>query len=186
MKSFSAALVAVSILFTACSSEQEPVQVETTAVDATAALHQLFDDYFERNLELNPVRATAIGDYRHNDRLAITIGPEYREASNALDRDFLARLLEIDAEALSHNDRISYELFKLEREQSIEGERFPGYLQPINQFQSMTNFFVQMGSGTSLHPFKTVKDFHTQILMDGPLPLSVLEAKINDWVESQM
>ncbi|MDJ0904553.1 MAG: DUF885 family protein, partial [Woeseiaceae bacterium] len=31
-----------------------------------------------------------------------------------------------------------------------------------------------------------VKDFHTQILMDGPMPLSMLEAKIDDWVESQL
>ena len=31
-----------------------------------------------------------------------------------------------------------------------------------------------------------VKDFHTQVLMDGPMPLSMLEAKIDDWVESQM
>ena len=31
-----------------------------------------------------------------------------------------------------------------------------------------------------------VRDFHTQILMDGPLPLSVLEAKIDRWVESQI
>ncbi len=31
-----------------------------------------------------------------------------------------------------------------------------------------------------------VKEFHRQVLMDGPLPLSMLEAKINDWVESQM
>jgi len=31
-----------------------------------------------------------------------------------------------------------------------------------------------------------VKDFHTQVLMDGPMPLSMLEAKINDWVAAQM
>ena len=31
-----------------------------------------------------------------------------------------------------------------------------------------------------------VKDFHTQILMDGPLPLSMLESKIDDWIASQM
>ena len=31
-----------------------------------------------------------------------------------------------------------------------------------------------------------VKDFHTQVLMDGPMPLSMLEAKIDDWVESQL
>jgi len=31
-----------------------------------------------------------------------------------------------------------------------------------------------------------VQDFHTQVLMDGPMPLSMLEAKIDDWIESQM
>ena len=31
-----------------------------------------------------------------------------------------------------------------------------------------------------------VRDFHTQILMDGPLPLSVLEAKITRWVDAQL
>jgi len=31
-----------------------------------------------------------------------------------------------------------------------------------------------------------VKDFHTQVLMDGPMPLSMLEAKIDDWVAAQL
>ena len=31
-----------------------------------------------------------------------------------------------------------------------------------------------------------VKAFHNQVLMDSPLPLSMLEDKIDDWVESQL
>ncbi len=31
-----------------------------------------------------------------------------------------------------------------------------------------------------------VKAFHTQVLMDGPMPLSMLEDKIGDWVDSQL
>jgi uncharacterized protein (DUF885 family) len=31
-----------------------------------------------------------------------------------------------------------------------------------------------------------VKEFHRQVLMDGPMPLSMLEAKIDAWVESQL
>jgi uncharacterized protein (DUF885 family) len=31
-----------------------------------------------------------------------------------------------------------------------------------------------------------VKDFHTQVLMDGPMPLSMLADKIDDWVVSQL
>jgi uncharacterized protein (DUF885 family) len=31
-----------------------------------------------------------------------------------------------------------------------------------------------------------VRAFHTQVLMDGPMPLSMLEAKIQIWVDDQM
>lgn len=159
MSKFLPALLAASVFVASCGSEQQPVASEPASVDAADAMHALFDEYFERELELNPMRATSIGDYRYNDRLAITIGPEYRAATHAMDREFLARLLEIDSSGLSRNDRLSYEMFKLDREQSIESERFPGHLQPINQFRSMTNYFVQIGSGSGLHPFKTVKDY---------------------------
>jgi len=31
-----------------------------------------------------------------------------------------------------------------------------------------------------------VKDFHTEVLKDGPMPLSILEAKLDRWVNSQL
>ena len=31
-----------------------------------------------------------------------------------------------------------------------------------------------------------VKDFHTQVLKDGAMPLSMLEAKIDAWVDAQL
>ncbi len=159
MKSLTVGLVVASLFIAACGNDQAPATPAAGESEPAAAMQSLFDEYFERSLELNPMRATSIGDYRYNDRLANSIGPEYREASGALEREFLTRLLEIDPAGLSGNDRISYELFKLGREQSIEGERFPRHLQPINQFRSMTNYFVQIGSGKGLHPFKTVKHY---------------------------
>jgi uncharacterized protein (DUF885 family) len=119
----------------------------------------LFDEFFERELELNPLRASSIGDYRFNDQFANSIGPEHREASRQLDEIFLARLLNIDREQLSRQDRLSYDIFLLNREQSLEGERFPDHLQPMNQRLQTLNSFVQLGSGTSVHPFKTIKDY---------------------------
>jgi len=157
MRSLTAAVAAVSLVFAACTSEQ--AAVESPAADPTETLHALFDEFFERGLELNPVRATAIGDYRYNDKFSNSIGPEHRAASRQMDEEFLARLVAIDRSRLSRQDKLSYDMFKLNREQSIEGDRFPGHLQPINQFRSTLNFFVQMGSGTSLHPFKTVEHY---------------------------
>ena len=159
MKKSVAALFAVLVIVAACGKSQDITATDAVAIDAGAALHALFDEHFERDLEMNPLNATFIGDYRYNDRMANTNSPEYIAAAKAMDEEFLARLLEIDREQLNYQDQLSYDLFKINREQSLEGNQFPFELQPINQFYSMTNFFVQLGSGTSAHPFKTVKDY---------------------------
>ncbi len=157
MKNHVAALFAALFLVAACGQSKE--ETTTEVVDAGAALHALFDEHFERNLEMNPLSATFIGDNRYNDRLANSNSAEYRAAAEAMDKEFLARLLEIDRAELGYQDQLSYDLFRINREQSLEGNQFPFHLQPINQFYSITNFFVQLGSGTSAHPFKTVKDY---------------------------
>ena len=84
MKSFTAAVLAATLFLAACTAEQAPVEPQAEAADPTATLHALFDEFFERGLELNPVRATAIGDYRYNDKFANSIGPELRAASRAM------------------------------------------------------------------------------------------------------
>jgi uncharacterized protein (DUF885 family) len=157
MKALPTAMLAVALFIAACGNEQAEPLAEVA--DPTTSLHALFDEFFERGLELNPIRASTIGDYRFNDQFANSIGPEHREASRQLDEISLARLLDIDRSQLSRQDRLSYDLFRLNREQSLEGERFPGHLQPMNQRLQNLNSFVQLGSGTSVHPFKTIKDY---------------------------
>jgi uncharacterized protein (DUF885 family) len=163
MKFVTAAALAAALLVAACGKEQPAVEpaaeVPAAAAAPAEALQVLFDEFFERGLEMNPVRASAIGDYRFNDQYVNSLSPEYREASRQMDEEFLARLLEIDREQLSRQDQLSYDMFRLDREVNLEGDRFPGHLQPINQFYSPFNFFVQLGTGTSVHPFETVKHY---------------------------
>src|SRR5210317_2562600 len=155
---FRLSVLSAAVLFVAaCGSNEEPVATE--AVDPGVAMNAMFEEYVDRYLEMNPVRATFIGINRYNDRMANSNSPEYRAAAQAMDEEFLARLLEIDREQLSYQDQMSYDIFRINREESLEGNQFPFHLQPINQFYSITNFFVQLGSGASAHPFKTVKDY---------------------------
>jgi uncharacterized protein (DUF885 family) len=158
MRSLSAAMLAATLFISACGGGQQD-EVTEEAADAPARLATLFDEHFERNLKLNPMSATAIGDDRYDDRMAISMSQEYRDANRQLDEEFLARLLEIDRDALEYQEQLSYDIFRIRREQSLAGNEFPSYLQPMNQFYLMTNFFVQLGSGSSLHPFKTVKNY---------------------------
>jgi uncharacterized protein (DUF885 family) len=154
------AAAATLVVLAACGSKEEAaVPGPAEGVDAGAALHALFEEHFERALELNPLRATFIGDNRFNDRLAHSLSEEYRSAEEAMDREFLERLLEIDRGQLGYQDQLSYDIFRIDREESLEANEYPSHLQPLNQFRSMMNFFVQLGSGASAHPFKTVKDY---------------------------
>ena len=157
-------LVAVLALF-GCTQENDRSAAATSAtgeagpVDNAALLDELFEAYFEEILELNPLYATFIGDNRYNDRLANSLSPEYREKSRALERKYLGALLAIDNGDFGGQDLLSYEIFRLDRETSIAGERFPGDLLPLNQSFSLASFFAVMGSGQSVQPFATVSDY---------------------------
>ena len=114
-------LLAAVLSIAACSGEQQATEPPADADDASVTLNALFDEFFKRNLELNPLRATMIGDDRYDDRLANSIGPEYRAANTAMEQEFLQRLLEIDRGALPRQDQLSYDLFEFDRRLAAGG-----------------------------------------------------------------
>ena len=169
MKNFIAAIL---IVFTMAACDRSGTEAPKTSnqpaatapsadakAEAAKSLHAVFDDFWEKTMQLNPVYATYVGDNRFNDQFTNDIGPEWRKESEQLTRDSLARLQKIDADLLEGQDRLSYDVFTFDREIEIEGLRFHDELLPISQFFSTPNFFATMGSGQSVHPFKTVKDY---------------------------
>jgi uncharacterized protein (DUF885 family) len=122
-------------------------------------LETLYEEYFERDLELNPVRATFLGDHRWNDRMPNSLGAEHRAAQRALWDEYLEKVNAVDASLLEGQDLLSLEMFRAELQMNIDGDRFPGHLMPVNQFRNIGNFFVMMGSGGSVQPFETVQDY---------------------------
>jgi uncharacterized protein (DUF885 family) len=152
-------LIAIPLLLVACAQEPDAPRIEPRAADASAALHALFDDYFEESLELNPLQATFSGDHRYNDRFPNSLGAEHRAATLDLEQRYLDAIEAIDRDTLDTQDRLSYDIFHGQRQRAIESRRFPGHLIPVNQFFSVPNFFVQLGSGASAQPFATVTDY---------------------------
>jgi uncharacterized protein (DUF885 family) len=159
MRTILAASLAAVLLLNACGSEHKPDTAVDTTADTTADFAALLDEHFERSLVLSPVYASSIGESQFNDQYANSIGPEHRAASHELNVEFLSKLSEIDRNELGAQDQLSFDMFKLRREMSLAGEQFPSYLAPMNQFRSATSSFVQLGSGSGLHPFETVKDY---------------------------
>ena len=62
--------------------------------------------------------------------------------------------------ALVGQDRVlSDDILKRDLTQSLEGERFPDWMQPVHQLGSFPGFLAEMGSGRSIQPFRTAKDY---------------------------
>ena len=122
-------------------------------------LDALYAQYWEESLELNPLAATFQGDNRYNDRLPNFLSEDYRATSRAFTQRWLDTVRSVGADGLQGQDLLSYQIFVRNAEKSLEGDRFPGWQQPINQFYNFASTAVQLGSGTGAQPFKTVQDY---------------------------
>lgn len=144
--------LALGLAVSPCFAAQQPG-------DDSAALHRLFEDYFERSLQLNPLQATFIGDHRYDDRLPNNISPEHIAVALAVDRKALEDAQGFAKRPLPDADRLSLEIFMYDLRASIDGAKFPGEWMPINQFQSLATLMPVLGSGTGAQPFATAADY---------------------------
>lgn len=134
-------------------------------------LNRLYEEFWEESLRLNPIQATFQGDPRYNDQLPDFLSAEYRQQAHAFTVRWLERVEAIGPEGLSGQDLLSYQIFVRDAKQSLEAEQFPSWMLPINQFYSVPNFIVQLGSGTGAQPFRTVKDYENWIARASRVPV---------------
>ncbi len=181
--------LAVSLTFlSACNSESEKQQglvseaktldenskpaVEEIKVEVSEAekANQLYRDYWERSLQLNPIMATFQGDHRFNDTFGDLGSPEGLAELMAFNQEYLNKINQIDASKLNGQDLLSYQIFKDERLADKASEQYLDHLQPIQQFYNPFNFVAMLGSGQSAQPFKTVKDYENWLSRLSELP----------------
>lgn len=141
------------------SAAATPEATPEARAEAQRAAEQLFSEYWEDQLRLNPLRATQVGDARYNDQLPDLFSADYRAEVAASNRQWLARAQALEADALDASGALSLRILVRSLEREIEAERFPGWMQPLNQFYSFPNQLAQLGSGTGAQPFATVADY---------------------------
>jgi uncharacterized protein (DUF885 family) len=142
-----------SLLLTCCAASVQ------SADNAAAKLNTLYAEFWEENLKLNPITATFAGDPRYNAELPNFLTPEFEKKTQAFEQKYLDRARAIGTAGLTGQDRLSYDIFTLNRESALESLKFPELLLPVDQFSNIANFFAQFGSGTGAQPFVTVKDY---------------------------
>ncbi len=161
------AVVAATLCLGACATQPPqageaaaaPTAVASQPDSPVARLNAIYEDFFEEMLRLMPTMATWLGDERYNDRLENTASAAFGEEYAAVNRRFLETVRAIDPATLTGSDRISYDVFVRERELALAEQRFPGYLLPVDQMDSMASTFALFGSGAAAQPFRNAADY---------------------------
>src|ERR1039458_4049817 len=97
-----------------------------------AAQNALFEEFWQNGLRENPERATAVGDYRYNDRLGDYSLAHYT-AMNAENKTYLARLSAISTSGFAEQDLLSHELLERGLRQRVEDFGLKNYEMSVNQ-----------------------------------------------------
>ncbi|MEE4350597.1 MAG: DUF885 domain-containing protein [Pacificimonas sp.] len=169
-------LAALAAAMTACAptatTMPEPAPVAAaepamTEAEANAALFALFAASDEDSLRRNPISALFRGDMRYADRLGDYLSDDYFAGEKAAAAAELAALRAIPREALSEADRIAYDVFEYQREQTLAGLTDElialQVVRPINHFQGFHTFYPVLASGQGAAPFNTVEDYENNL-----------------------
>ncbi len=145
-------------------------------------MNQIYAEYWEENLQANPIFATNIGDNRFNDKFGAVTSQETRASTKRIAEKYLARTAEFDPAGLPAEDRISYDLLRYNLQQSLDAQAYPSQLLPLNQSFGFHLLFAQLASGRTFQPFKTVKDYDNWLARLAPFP-AVIDGQIADMRE---
>ena len=128
-------------------------------LDKAMLLSQLYANYREASLQLNPLQATLQGDTRFDDLLPDYLSADFRARSHAFTEEWLDKAEAIGPDGLQGQDLLSYEIFVHDARTALEGERFPNWMLPINPYTNIASVVVMLGSGAGAQPFVNVRDY---------------------------
>ncbi|MCW5964931.1 MAG: DUF885 domain-containing protein [Bryobacterales bacterium] len=122
-------------------------------------LHALFAREWEHRLQEGPLFATSVGDHRFNDKL-----PDYSleaaRRSHAFYEEIARDLEAIQADRLSDEDRVSYDVFRMEVQRNLDVYETGSYLMLVNADSGFHLYFARLAEEI---PLATTKDYENYI-----------------------
>jgi uncharacterized protein (DUF885 family) len=96
-----------------------------------------------------------------DDHLSLgnAIAPQVLADSLNIERRYLAEILTVPPDRLDAKARLTYDIFKRQREVAIEGFTFPDELMPLNPFGGTPLQFAAAAADTAQHPLSTAAQY---------------------------
>ena len=154
------------------ASAQAPVSVDSRL----EALNALFNDSWQAALKMNPTLASAVGDYRYNDKLG-----DYSLSASAArhERDLsdLARIKAIDSAGFPEQDLISHDLFLRQLQQRVEDYDLKEYEMPLGGSGGGGGIHANLADLPLSMPFDSVKHYEDYIARLHQIPAAFLQTE---------
>jgi uncharacterized protein (DUF885 family) len=129
-----------------------------SAASRAAAQNALFEEIYQADLMNHPERATAVGDYRYNDKLD-DYSPSSYERQNARDESNLARLNAISTHDFHEQDVLSHEVMERLLTQRTRNFKFKEYEMPVSQMEGPHLRLADLPLAVPLDSVKHYEDY---------------------------
>jgi len=169
-------LLTTSALFLAAVSQFVSGQAPASVASRLAAQNALFDESWQANLKINPILATAVGDYRYNDQLGdySLAAPAARHQRDLTD---LARIKTIDPAGFPEQDLISHDLFLRQLQQRVDDYDLKEFEMPLSGSGGGGGIHANLADLPLSMPFDSVKHYEDYISRLHQIPKAFLQTE---------
>jgi uncharacterized protein (DUF885 family) len=150
-------LFTVVVLFTAlvASAQTKPADSPERRL---AAQNALFEEFWQTSLKLNPTQATAVGDYRYNDRLGDNSLAAVAHR-NEINKEFLAKIKGISTDGFGEEDRTSHDLFLRNMQENADDFDLKNYEMPVTAQGGVHTGLADLPNAVPLDSVKHYEDY---------------------------
>jgi uncharacterized protein (DUF885 family) len=123
-------------------------------------LERIADRYLQDSFDLNPLYASFIlGDPKYDGRLEITIAPAHLAKLKTLQARVLRETAALPADKLSEADRLTLAVLRHQAQTRLDSFAYPEHLMAMDHYGGLPVQLAQFGTGESIQPLKTVKNY---------------------------
>jgi len=142
------ALAASTLL--ACGEASPPSSPTAIGQPSASAprerLNHLVERYWDENAASEPWYSWGGAEMRYAEAPTDTLAPQALADSLALERRYLDAVNGVMRQPLRADDKLTYEVFRRERELTIEGFTYPSELLPVSAYDSVPQRFAVMAA----------------------------------------
>jgi uncharacterized protein (DUF885 family) len=147
----------------ACGAAAPPSPPAVVAPPSAAVprerLKNLVELYWDESAAAEPWYSWGAAEMRYGEAPADTLAPQALADSLALERRYLDAVNGVMRQPLPADDKLTYEVFRRERELTIESFTFPSELLPVNAYDSVPQRFAVMAAAAEQSALTSDRDF---------------------------